>query len=97
MAPYEALYGKRCRSPIHWDDVGERKILGPELVERSTDAVVKIRKRIKMAQDRQKSYADTRRKDLQFQIGDKVFLKVEPIKGMIRFGIKGKIKHKQNT
>ena len=78
MALYEALYGKKCRSPLYWDEVGERKVLGLDSV--------------KEAQDRQKSYADSRRTDLQFEIGDKVFLKVSPSKGITRFGVKGKLR-----
>ena len=73
MAPYEALYGRKCRSPIHWDEIGEKKFLGPELVQRTTEAVEKIQKRMLTAQSRQKSYADTRRRDLKFEVGDKVF------------------------
>lgn len=92
MAPYETLYGRRCRSPVHWDEVGEKRILGPEIVERTIEAIDQIRARIKAAQDRQKSYADTRRKDLEFQVGDKVFLKVAPMKGVLRFGKKSKLR-----
>ena len=88
MAPNEALYGRKCRSPIHWDEVGERKLLGPELIQQTTEAIDKIRQRMKTAQTRQKSYADTRRKDLEFEVGDKVFLRVSPIKGVMRFGRK---------
>ena len=60
MPPYEALYGRKCRSPIHWDEMGERKFLGPELVQRTGEAVEKIRKRMLTAQSRQKSYTDVR-------------------------------------
>ncbi|XP_042012109.1 uncharacterized protein LOC121760518 [Salvia splendens] len=75
MALYEALYGKKCRSPLHWDEVGERRILGPDSVEEMIGIVRQIRERIKEAQGRQKSYADARRTDLQFKAVDKVFLK----------------------
>ncbi|KAK6119434.1 hypothetical protein DH2020_046824 [Rehmannia glutinosa] len=92
MAPYEALYGRKCRSPLYWSKVGEKKILGPELVEQTVQMIGKIRDRIKIAQDRQKSYADRRRKYLRFDVGEKVFLKVAPMKGVIRFGEKGKLK-----
>ncbi|KAL1549147.1 hypothetical protein AAHA92_17282 [Salvia divinorum] len=92
MAPYEALYGRKCRSPLYWDEVGERRILGPDSVEEMIEIVRRIRQRIKEAQDRQKSYADVRRTDLQFNVGDKVFLKVSPSKGITRFGVKGKVK-----
>jgi len=91
MAPYEALYGRKCRSPIHWNEVRERKVLGPELVQKTVDAIDKIRKRMKAAQSRQKSYADKRRKDLEFEVGNMVFLKVAPMKGVMRFGQKGKL------
>ena len=92
MAPYEALYGRKCRSPVYWDEVGERKILGPEMIEETVGVVEKIREKIKIAQDRQKSYADKRRKDLEFSKGEKVFLKVAPMKGVIRFGKRGKLR-----
>ncbi|XP_057793178.1 uncharacterized protein LOC131009787, partial [Salvia miltiorrhiza] len=92
MAPYEALYGRKCRSPLYWDEVGERKVLGPDMVNEMVEIVRQIRGRIKEAQDRQKSYADARRTELQFEIGDKVFLKVSPTKGITRFGVKGKLR-----
>jgi hypothetical protein len=88
MAPYEALYGRRCRSPICWDEVGERKILGPEIVLRTCEKIELIRERLRVAQSRQKSYADTRRRDLEFEIGDMVFIRVAPRKGVMRFGKK---------
>ncbi|XP_057770966.1 uncharacterized protein LOC130990755 [Salvia miltiorrhiza] len=88
MAPYEALYGKKCRLPLYWDKVGERRILGPDTVGEMINIVRQIRQRIKEAQDRQKSYANKCRTDLQFECGDKVFLKVSPSKGIISFGVK---------
>ena len=91
MAPYEALYGRKCRSPIHWHEAGERKYLGPELVEQATEAIFKIKERMKTSQSRQKSYADKRRRPLEFEKGDHVFLKISPIKGVVRFGKKGKL------
>ncbi|KAJ4717010.1 Retrotransposon protein, putative, Ty3-gypsy subclass [Melia azedarach] len=91
MAPYEALYGRKCRSPVHWDEVGERKVLGPEIVQKTCEVIEKIRERMKVAQSRQKSYADNRRKSLEFAVSDKVFLKVAPMKGVMRFGKKGKL------
>nr|XP_027082350.1 uncharacterized protein LOC113704668 [Coffea arabica] len=84
MAPYEALYGQRCRSPIHWEEVGERKIIDPATipwVEKAYEKVKVIRQRLQTTQSRQKSYADHRRKDLEFEIGDKVFLRIYPIEG----------------
>ncbi|KAJ6969959.1 hypothetical protein NC653_034504 [Populus alba x Populus x berolinensis] len=91
MAFYEALYGRKCRTPICWEEVGERKLLRPEMVQLTTNKVRVIKKRIKEARDRQKSYADNRRRPLEFQVGDKVFLKVAPWKGIIQFGVKGKL------
>ena len=83
MAPYEALYGRRCRSPVHWYKTGESEITAPEFVEDTTQAVKKIQTRMKSAQSRQKSYADRRRIPLEFQVRDSVFLKVSPFKGVI--------------
>ncbi|XP_027169513.1 uncharacterized protein LOC113769243 [Coffea eugenioides] len=92
MAPYEALYGRKCRSPIHWDEVGERKIIDSATipwVEEAYARVKVIRQRLQTAQNRQKSYADHQRKDLEFENVDKVFLRITPLKGKIEAG-KGK-------
>ena len=91
MAPYEALYGRKCRTPLCWDEVGERKLSGPEIVQVTTDNVKVIRDRLKIAQDRQKSYADNRMRDLEFQVGDQVFMRISPWKGVLRFRKKGKL------
>jgi hypothetical protein len=91
MAPFEALYGRKCRSPLYWDEIGERKLLGPELVQITAEKVKLIRDRMTTAQSRQKSYADNRRRELEFSVGDHVFLKVSPWKGIMRFGKKGKL------
>ncbi|TYK04282.1 pol protein [Cucumis melo var. makuwa] len=91
MAPFEALYGKCCRSPICYDEVGKQRMLGPELVQTTNAAIQKIRARMLTSQSRQKSYADVRRKDLEFEVGDMVFLKVAPMKGVLRFEKKGKL------
>ncbi|MCF8701880.1 hypothetical protein L3054_10855 [Corynebacterium sp. MC-10] len=91
MAPYEALYGRKCRSPIGWFDVGETVLIGPEVIQQAVDKVKMIRERLLSAQSRQKSYADKRRRPLEFQIGDWVFLKVSPMKGVMRFGKRGKL------
>ncbi|KAJ9536308.1 hypothetical protein OSB04_un000517 [Centaurea solstitialis] len=91
MAPYEALYGRKCRTPTCWNEVGERAIEGPELVRITTEQVKIARQKMKEAQSRQKSYADKHRKHLEFQRGDHVFLKVSPLRGVRRFGIKGKL------
>ncbi|KAL0544328.1 hypothetical protein IC582_019441 [Cucumis melo] len=91
MAPFEALYGKCCRSPVCWEEVGEQRLMGPELVQSTNEAIQKIRSRMHTAQSRQKSYADVRRKDLEFEVGDKVFLKVAPMRGVLRFEKRGKL------
>ena len=91
MTPYEALYGRKCRTPLCWDEVGERKLSGSEIVQVTTDNVKVIRDRLKIAQDRQKSYADNRIRDLEFQVGDHVFMRISPWKGVLRFGKKGKL------
>jgi hypothetical protein len=91
MAPFEALYGRRCRTPLNWSEPGERCFLRPDMVKEDEDKVQKIIHNMKKAQTRQKSYADQRRQPLCFLIGDYVYLKVSPIKGVSRFGIKGKL------
>ncbi|XP_060671061.1 uncharacterized protein LOC132800790 [Ziziphus jujuba] len=91
MAPYEALYGRKCRSLLHWDDVGERKILGLEIVQNTGEVIIKINERMKVAQSRYKSYADNQRKKLECFVEDMVFLKIAPMKGMMWFGKKRKL------
>ncbi|KAL0552145.1 hypothetical protein IC582_011242 [Cucumis melo] len=91
MAPFKALYGKCCRSPVCWGEVGEQRLMGPELVQSTNEVIQKIRSRMQTAQSRQKNYADVRRKDLEFNVGDKVFLKVAPMKGVLRFERRGKL------
>ncbi|GJX03718.1 putative reverse transcriptase domain-containing protein [Tanacetum coccineum] len=90
-APFEALYGRKCRSPICWAEVGDSQLTGLEIIHETTEKIVQIKSRIQAARDRQKSYADVRRKPLEFQVGDKVMLKVSPWKGVIRFGKRGKL------
>ncbi|GJV91009.1 putative reverse transcriptase domain-containing protein [Tanacetum coccineum] len=90
-APFEALYGRKCRSPVIWTEVGESQLIGPEIVQETTEKIVQIKERLKTARSRQKSYADKRRKPLEFQVGDRVLLKVSPWKGVVRFGKKGKL------
>ena len=87
-APFEALYGRKCRSPLCWAEVGDTQLAkgrvpdsaltGPEIIRETTEKIVQIRERLKAARDRQKSYADKRRKPLEFQVGDRVLLKVLP-------------------
>ncbi|GJZ69686.1 putative reverse transcriptase domain-containing protein, partial [Tanacetum coccineum] len=80
-----------CRSPVCWTEVGEAQILGPELIQETTEKIIQIKKRMQAARDRQKSYADLKRKPMEFQVGDKVMLKVSPWKGVVRFGKRGKL------
>ncbi|XP_070049383.1 uncharacterized protein [Nicotiana tomentosiformis] len=94
MAPYEVLYGRRYRSLIGWFEASETNLLGPDLVQEAMDKVQLIRQRSLTAQSRQKSYADKRRRDLVFAIRDKVFLRVSPMKGVIRFGKRSKLSPK---
>ncbi|GKD67750.1 hypothetical protein Tco_1321840 [Tanacetum coccineum] len=84
-------YLKECRSPICWAEVGDSQLTGPEIIHETTKKIVQIKIRIQDVRDRQKIYADVRRKPLEFQVGDKVMLKVSPWKGVIRFGKRGKL------
>jgi hypothetical protein len=91
MAPFEALYGRRCRTPLSWSQTGEHKIFGANLVIEAENKVKITQTNLKAAQSRQKSYADIRRRPLQFQVGDFVYLRVSPTRGVQRFGVKGKL------
>nr|GFB74246.1 putative reverse transcriptase domain-containing protein [Tanacetum cinerariifolium] len=90
-APFEALYGRKCHSPICWTEVGEAQILGPELIQETIEKIVQIKQRIQAAHDRQKSYTDLKTKPIEFQVRDKIMLKVSPWKGVVRFGKRGKL------
>ncbi|KAI3811474.1 hypothetical protein L1987_21198 [Smallanthus sonchifolius] len=90
MAPFKALYGRHCRSPLGWDEVGEAQITGPAQVQDTTDRIIQVRDNLRLARERQKKNADIRRRPLEFQVGDMVLLKVSPWKGVVRFGKKGK-------
>nr|GFB70821.1 putative reverse transcriptase domain-containing protein [Tanacetum cinerariifolium] len=90
-APFKALYGQKCRSPVCWTEVREAQILGPELIQETPEKIVQIKQRMQSARDRQKSYADLKRKPMEFQVRDKVMLKVSPWKGVVRFGKRGKL------
>ncbi|XP_057522633.1 uncharacterized protein LOC130802641 [Amaranthus tricolor] len=94
MAPYEALYGRKCRSPTFWSDISDSLVLGPHLIQSTVDKVKVIQAKMKAAQDRQKSYADLSRRPITYDVGDKVFLKVSPMKRVMRFGVKGKLNPK---
>ncbi|GJR30537.1 putative reverse transcriptase domain-containing protein [Tanacetum coccineum] len=80
--PFKALYDRKCRSPVCWAKVGEVQLTGPEIVQETTKKIIQIKQRIQAARDRQKSYADLKRKLMEFQVGDKVVLKVSPWKGV---------------
>ncbi|GJZ57662.1 putative reverse transcriptase domain-containing protein, partial [Tanacetum coccineum] len=90
-APFEALYGRKCRSPVCWTEVGEAQILGPKLIQETTEKIIQIKQRMQAARDQHKSYADLKRKPIEFQVGDKVILKVSPWKWVVRFGKQGKL------
>ena len=91
MAPYEALYGRKCRTPSCWLEEGEKHFIEPEIVQQTADKVKVIRERMLAAQSRQKSYADLKRRPITFEVGDQVLVKVSPWKGFIRFGKRGKL------
>ncbi|GKC24297.1 putative reverse transcriptase domain-containing protein, partial [Tanacetum coccineum] len=90
-APFEALYGRKCHSPIMWAKVGEGQLIGAELVQETTEKILQIKDILKAACDRQKSYPDKRRKPLEFSVGDYILLKLSPWKGVVRFAKKGKL------
>ena len=79
------MYGQKCRSPIHWYEAGEKKYLGPELVEETSASIEQIQQRMKVSQSRQKSYADTRRRPLEFEVGNQDFARTSPMRGALRF------------
>ena len=91
MAPYEALYGRRCRTPMCWTELNEHKIIDPDLVKDTEEKVRIIQQRLKAASDRQRSFANLKRKDIEYKVEDKVFLKVSPWKKILCFGRKGKL------
>ncbi|GKA18091.1 putative reverse transcriptase domain-containing protein [Tanacetum coccineum] len=90
-ALFEALYGRKCRSHVCWAEVRDAQLTGPEIIHETTEKIVPIKQRIQAPHDRQKSYADVRRKPLEFQVGDRFMLKISPWKGVIRFGKRGKL------
>ncbi|GKC14381.1 hypothetical protein Tco_1011163 [Tanacetum coccineum] len=85
------MYGRKCRSPICWAEVGDAQLTDPEIIRETTEKIIQIKHRLQASRDRQKSYANKRRKPIEFQVGDKVMLKVSPWKGVIRFGKRGKL------
>ena len=91
MAPFEALYGRKCRTPLYWSETGESQLFGTDIIQEAERQVQVIRENLRIAQSRQKSYADGKRRDVVFQEGDYVYLKVSPIRGLRRFKVKGKL------
>jgi hypothetical protein len=91
MSPFETLYGRKCVTPLCWDQTGERQFFGSELIQEAEEQVRIIRENLRVAQTRQKSYADNRRRPLEFEEGDYVYLKVSPLRGMRRLKVKGKL------
>ena len=91
MAPYEALYGTKCRTPLCWTKLSERKVIGPDLIQKTEEKVKMIRERLKVATDRQKSYVDMKRKYIRYEIDEKFFLKVSPWEKVMRFRKKVKL------
>nr|GEV11129.1 putative reverse transcriptase domain-containing protein [Tanacetum cinerariifolium] len=90
-APFEALYDRKCRLPVCWNEVGEFHLTGPEIVQDTTKKIIQIKQRMQAVRDKKKSYADLKLKPMEFQVGDKVMLKVSPWKGVVRFGKRGKL------
>jgi hypothetical protein len=91
MSPFQALYGRSCRTPLQWDQPREKQVFGPDILLEAEENIKMVRENLKIAQSRQRSYADTRRRELSFEVGDLVYLKVSPIRGVRRFGVKGKL------
>jgi hypothetical protein len=91
MAPFEALYGRKCTTPLLWSGVGEQSLFGPDIIKDAEEKVHFIRDRLKIAQSRQKSYADSKRREVTYEVGDRAYLRVSPLHGVKRFGVKGKL------
>ncbi|WVZ74917.1 hypothetical protein U9M48_023032 [Paspalum notatum var. saurae] len=91
MSPFQALYGRQCRTPLMWEEAGERQFFGPAMFMEAAENVAKVRENLRIAQSRQKSYADKRRRELAFDEGEYVYLKVSPLRGTKRFRTRGKL------
>jgi hypothetical protein len=87
MALFVMLYGRRCRTPLFWSEAGERKVFGPDILQEAEKEVRMVRENLRVAQSRQKSYVDHRRRELSFEVGDFVYLKVSPMSGLHRFKV----------
>jgi hypothetical protein len=91
MSPFEVLYGCKCQTPLFWNEPRENQVFGPEILQEAERQVQVVRENLQLAQSRQKSYADHRRRNLSFEVGDFVYLKVLPMRGLRRFKIRGKL------
>jgi hypothetical protein len=91
MAPFEMLYGQRCRTPLFWNETREQKVFGPDVLEEAEKQVRMVRENIRVTQSRQKSYTNYRRRELSFVVGDFVYLKVSPMRGLRCFKVQGKL------
>jgi hypothetical protein len=91
MTPFEVLYGRQCCTLLNWIEPGKKAIFGPDLIDEAEATVHHTQENLKVAWSRQESYANKRYRPLQFEVGDHVYLKVSPMKGMKRFGMKGKL------
>jgi hypothetical protein len=91
MAPFEMLYGRRCQTPLFWNKPGERKVFRPDILQEAKKQVPMVRENLRVTQSRQKSYADHRRRELSFEVGDFIYLKVSPMRGLRHFKIRGKL------
>ena len=91
MSLFEALYGRPCNTPLMWSEPGERAFFGPAKIKEAEEGVAQVRENLRAAQSQQKSYADKRRRDLEFEVGDHVYLKVSLLRGTVRFHVKGKL------
>jgi hypothetical protein len=91
MAPFKMLYGRRCRTPLFWNEMGQRKVFRPDILEEAVKQVCMVRENLRVVQSRQKSYVDHRRRELSFVVGDFVYLKVSPMRGLCRFKVRGKL------
>ncbi|WVZ75640.1 LOW QUALITY PROTEIN: hypothetical protein U9M48_023677 [Paspalum notatum var. saurae] len=90
-SPFEALYSKRCRTPLFWNQTGEKHVFGPDIIQDAEQQLRIVHENLRVAQSRQRSYADVRRRDLSFKVDDHLYLKVSPMRGIRRFNMKGKL------
>jgi hypothetical protein len=91
MAPFEVLYGRKCRTPLNWSKTGERSLVGPDIIQQAEEQVRIVREHLKTAQSRQKSNYDRKHQEMVYHPGEQAYLRVTPLKGTHRFGIKGKL------